>query len=227
MTSRTTRRPPSDGPRAPRLHPIAEVTREALDPADVLTHTNLELVELTGDLTGVDLTGVGLGESRLVDITARELTLGATSFVDTVIERLDVPALTGPSGALRDVTLTDSRIGSADLSNATWRSVHLVGCRLGYVNLHGSRLTDVLFTDCTIDELDLTAAVAERVAFAGTSLRALTVQQARLTDVDLRSLDPGRIDGIEGLRGATLNSRQLDAVAPALARALGIHIVDA
>ncbi|MCC4908131.1 pentapeptide repeat-containing protein [Microbacterium sp. cx-59] len=224
MTNRS--RAQAERPRPPRITPIVDVTREPIESASLLTHSNLELVEISGDLTGVDLEGIGLSESLLRDISARELHLRSASLVETRLVRVDAPVLGAASLSLRDVVVQDSRIGSAELYDSTWQSVHVTGCRLGYLNLRSARLTDLLFTDCTIDELDLSAAVVSRMAFRDTTVRALTLHGARLTDVDLRTLDPGRIDGIEGLRGASLSTDQLQALAPALAEALGIHIAD-
>jgi uncharacterized protein YjbI with pentapeptide repeats len=206
--------------------PITDVTREQLDPRELQTHSNLELVEISGDLSGIDLEGLGLSESRVSDVSARELRMRSASFAETILERMDTPVVSGASISFRGVVVRDSRLGSAELYDATWQSVQFTGCRLGYLNLRSARLTDLLFTDCTIDELDLSAAVATRVAFRDTSVRTLTLHGARLTDVDLRTLDPGRIDGIEGLRGATLSLDQVRTLAPALAQALGIHIPD-
>jgi uncharacterized protein YjbI with pentapeptide repeats len=226
MAPRAPRQSSTDRPRPPRITPIADVTRERIDPRDLLTHTNLELVDIAGDLSGVDLEGIGLSESRLSDVSARELRMRSASLVETVLERMDTPVLGAASLSLRDVVVRDSRIGSAELYDSTWQSVHVSGSRLGYLNLRSARLTDLLFTDCTIDELDLSSAVVTRLAFRDTTVRALTVHGARLTDADLRTLDPGRIDGIEGLRGASLSADQVQTLAPALAHALGIHIAD-
>jgi uncharacterized protein YjbI with pentapeptide repeats len=224
MATRATKQSASDRPRPPRIAPIADVTREPVDPSDLRTHSNLELVEITGDLSGVDLEGLGLSESHLSDVSARDLRMRSASFVDTTLERVDTPVLGAASVSFRDVVVRDSRLGSAELYDATWQSVHFTGCRLGYLNLRSARITDLLFTDCTIDELDLSSATVARMAFRDTSVRALTLHGARLTDTDLRTLDPGRIDGIEGLRGASLSLDQVQALAPAFAQALGIHV---
>lgn len=220
------RSPSTERPQPPRISPLVDVTREAIDPHDLQTHTNLELVDISGDLTGIDLEGIGLSESLLHDVTARALQLRSASLVETRLTRIDAPVLGAASLSLRDVVVEDSRVGSAELHDSTWQSVQVTGCRLGYLNLRGSRLTDVLFRDCTIDELDLSSATASRLSFAGTTVRTLTLDGARLSDVDLRSLDPERIDGITGLRGASLRPDQLQLLAPALARALGIHVAD-
>lgn len=218
------RSPATERPQPPRITPLVEVAREAIDPRGLQTHTNLELVDISGDLTGTDLAGIGLSESLLHDVTARALRLRSASLVETRLTRIDAPVLGAASLSLRDVVIEDSRVGSAELHDSTWQSVQVSGCRLGYLNLRGARLTDVRFRDCIIDELDLSSATATRLSFEGTTVRTLTLDGARLADVDLRTLDPGRIDGITGLRGASLRPEQLALLAPALAQALGIHV---
>jgi hypothetical protein len=52
----------------------------------------------------------------------------------------------------------------------------------------------------------------------------LDVTGARLEDVDLRGTDFRAINGIEGLRGATIDENQLAELAPLLARQLGLLI---
>nr|WP_277818596.1 pentapeptide repeat-containing protein [Cellulosimicrobium arenosum] len=109
---------------------------------------------------------------------------------------------------------------------STWHGVHLVGCKLGFVNLRGADLHDVLFTDCTIDELDLVQARATRVAFVGTRVRRLDVQASTLEHVDLRGADLDEIAGVRSLAGATVGELQLARLAPLLADALGVTVQD-
>jgi uncharacterized protein YjbI with pentapeptide repeats len=92
------------------------------------------------------------------------------------------------------------------------------------VNLRGARLTDVSFGDCVIDELDLGGATLQRAAFPGTRIGRLLAPEARLTDVDLRGARVDDIEGVEGLRGATVSLDQLLDLAPTLAARLGILV---
>jgi uncharacterized protein YjbI with pentapeptide repeats len=143
-----------------------------------------------------------------------------------VLERVDVPVVRGVRGRWRDVEVRDARLGSAELYESTWDRVHLVGCKLGFVNLRGAELRDVLFTDCTVDELDLVQARATRVAFAGTRVRRLDVQASTLEHVDLRGADLDEVAGVRSLAGATVTPEQLARLAPLLAEGLGIAVED-
>lgn len=152
--------------------------------------------------------------------------LRGASFLDTRIARLNAPVLSAARSRWRDVELDASRVGSAELFESQLTSVHISNSKLGFVNLRGAKLDDVLFTNCTIDELDLGGASVSRVAFVDSQLRNLDVTRATLNSVDLRTLELRSITGLEGLRGATINSYQVAELAAVMAQNLGIRIED-
>lgn len=198
------------------------------DDDDLAPGATVEGLRFTAaDLTERDLTGLRLGECELSGAIAHEARLRGAIISETRIERLEAPVLHAPRVELRDVVVSGSRLGSVEFIDNRWRSVHVIGCKLGFVNLRGSELRDLRFTDCDIEELDLGGARAERVAFDGCELRALDVTGATLRDVDLRGLDfaaMSTLDGIAGLRGATLDRMQVALIAPSLATHVGIRI---
>lgn len=98
--------------------------------------------------------------------------------------------------------------------------------RFGLTGFRGAELSDVLLERCQIGELDLTGAAASRVQFRDCSLETLVLSAARLTDVALRGAAFRRVTGLEHLRGATVSSEQLEALASHLADHLGIHVDD-
>ncbi|WAC66067.1 pentapeptide repeat-containing protein [Agrococcus sp. SL85] len=176
------------------------------------------------DSTGADLAGLVLSECEVRGWRAHEAVLRGARLQETILERVDAPALSAPRSTWRDVRVTGSRFGSAELYDADLAEVVVADSRLGWVNLRAARLGDVLVRDCTIEELDLTGAALERVRFEGTTVETLTVTDARLQDVDLRGLEVRRIDGLDGLRGATVDDHQVTLLAPLLAAHLGLRI---
>jgi len=144
--------------------------------------------------------------------------------IESVIAGANVPAVSGARSGWRDVEVRDSRFGSIEVYDASWRGIRFTRCRLGYVNLRAAELLDVAFVDCTIDEIDLMDATARRVAFDGSRIATLNTSGAKLTDVDLRGADLGQVIGLEGLRGATISIEQLQLMAPALAALAGITV---
>src|SRR3954451_7187056 len=161
-----------------------------------------------------DLGGSTLSECDLDGLRASELKLAGARILESRIRRLDAPVLRGARSTWRDVVLEGGRIGSAELYDSGFTAVRITGCKLGFVNLRGATLTDVVFEDCRIDELDLGGAKVRRAAFPGSSIGTLALQRAELTDTDLRGADLREITGVEGLRGATIDSAQLMLLAP-------------
>jgi uncharacterized protein YjbI with pentapeptide repeats len=94
------------------------------------------------------------------------------------------------------------------------------------VNLRSSTLTDVTFENCLLRDVDFGGATLVRVSFAGYTLTRTDFAKVTCTDVDLRGAELGITAGYESLRGATIDSGQLVALAPLLARHLGITVTD-
>ncbi len=139
------------------------------------------------------------------------------------LERVDLTVVRAARSQWRDVRVT-GRLGSLEAYEARWRSVHFVGCKLGFLNLRGADLVDVAFTDCRIEELDLGDAVARRVGLHGTRVASLSVRGSELHDVDLRSATVGGLVGLVSLRGATITSERLGHLAPLVADAWGLRV---
>lgn len=198
-----------------------------LDPADgeqLTAHEHHEGLRLEGaDLSGRDLSGATFTECELVDVTAHTTILQHARLVETRIERLNAPVLDATRSTWRDVELSGSRIGALDIYDAGIRSTRISGSKFDWINLRSSSLEDVLFEDCTIEELDLAGVTATRVSFVNCRTGSLALAQARLKDVDLRGLEVGSFSNLEGLAGATLDTQQITALAPALASHLGIR----
>ena len=216
-----------DGPDAPRLHPptlgtlVAVPDGVALDGEDDLDEVAIR------DLAADALAWPGrrrYGASLLSGVTARSWAAPGASVVGSVVERLEVVALSAPGSGWWNVEIQQSRIGSAELYDSNWRSVRFSRCKLGYLNLRGAHLTDVVFADCQITDLDLGHATASRLAFPGTRVDRLDCSGSRLSDVNLRGARLADIGDIEGLRGASISLEQLLDLAPALAQRVGIRL---
>ncbi|HYZ55915.1 MAG TPA: pentapeptide repeat-containing protein, partial [Streptosporangiaceae bacterium] len=74
---------------------------------------------------------------------------------------------------------------------------------------------------------DFGGATLKRASFPGSRLTRADFSRATLEKVDLRGADLEITAGYSSLRGAVINSAQLMAIAPMLARQLGIDVKDA
>ncbi|WP_122818096.1 pentapeptide repeat-containing protein [Nocardioides pantholopis] len=219
MASRTSPRPPQV--RELRLPGLADG-----DPADLVGSADLESVRYADlTLSRLDLPGARLSGVRLQGVSAAEADLTGARLAEVHLDLVDLPVVRAGRSQWREVQVT-GRLGSVEAHEAQLRSVHFIGCKLGFVNLRGAELLDVAFTDCVVEDLDLVQCRARRVGFAGTRVTNLRVQDSELHDLDLRG---ARLDGVAGLmhlRGSTLSPAQLADLAPAMAAELGIGVGD-
>ena len=213
--------------RRPVLEPLVLPDLEEAAPSQLAPQARHDGLRLAGvDLSGTDLTGATFAECALEDVTAHTTILQHARLLETRIERLHAPVLDATRSTWRDVELSGSRIGALDIYDAEIRSTRLTGTKIDWINLRSSRIEDVLFEDCTIEELDLGGVTASRVAFVNCRAGSLALAHAHLTDVDLRGLEIGALGNLEGLSGATLDTRQVIDLAPAFAAHLGIRVED-
>jgi uncharacterized protein YjbI with pentapeptide repeats len=122
------------------------------------------------------------------------------------------------------VLIENPRWGSAELFEADAESLQIRGGKIDFLNLRNSRLIDVLIEDCTITDPDLGGCRGTRIALRNCRVGTLDVTRARLADVDLRSTPFSAVNGLDGLRGVTIDDDQLSLFAPLLAAHLGIRV---
>lgn len=187
---------------------------------------DLEAVELA-DLSREELTWEvrrRLDSSLVTGLRVEHWRARGLAMAESVLERIDVVALSAVESGWRRVEVRDSRIGSAELCDSIWRAVHFSGCKLGYLNLRDAEISDLQFTNCAIDELDLMRAKAARVSFTDCRIGRLELAGSRLADVDLRGAQLADIGDLAALRGATISLEQLLDLAPAMAVRLGVKV---
>jgi uncharacterized protein YjbI with pentapeptide repeats len=209
---------------APRIDPISLGPLTEGDPDRLERDADLEGVRYADlSLGSLDLPGALVSSSRFDNVSAHETDLTGARLVEVELDRIDLPVVRAARSQWRDVRV-NGRLGSLEAYESQWRGVHLVGCKLGFVNLRGAELLDVSFTDCIIEELDLVSASARRLRLEGCRVARLNVQHARLVDVDLRGALLESVDGVTGLAGTTVSPEQLMTIAPLLAEGVGIRV---
>ena len=169
------------------------------------------------------------------------------SIVGSRLERVDLAA-----ARLHGLRMVDAVLHGCNLANVQARGASLVRCELRGCRLTGSswaesRMTDVLVKDCRVDLAAFTSATLERVTFDGcrlaqsdfqdvscVSVRFLScdLSECDLTDAhfrrsELRGCELSGVHGVERLRGVGIEWGDLMELAPALAAALGIRVLDA
>ena len=176
------------------------------------------------DLTGVDLSSANFIECEFDAVTLADTQLRGARFVDTLLTASFAPTLLAGRSAWRDSLVQNPRWGSAELFDAELNSLHIRGGKIDYLNLRGARLTNVLIEDCQIGELDLGGIRGDRVAIRACRIGTLDLTRAMCKDVDIRGSEFSTVNGLEGLRGVTVDDAQLSLLAPVLAAHIGLVV---
>jgi uncharacterized protein YjbI with pentapeptide repeats len=181
---------------------------------------------------------------RFADATFDDAAAGGCHFLDCSFANASFNGGRLRKGRFTDVTLGKVRFVATDLAETGWQDAVLEGCalagvqafssalrrvtfrggKLDSVNFRSSVLTDVTFEDCVLHEVDFGGATLRRVKFGGSTLTGADFTKVTCTDVDLRDASLDITAGYDSLRGATIDSAQLVALAPYLARHLGITV---
>lgn len=220
MAARPTTRPPKV--ESPKLGALTDGDGDELQ-----AHGTFENTCYTHtDLSGRDLTGIVLSECALVAPIVADSELTSARLRDTRLDRMQAPNFFAPRSSLHRVSIQNSRIGALDLFDADLRSVTVTESKLGLVNLRAAAGRDVVFRGCILDELDLADGTFTRVAFEDCSVGVLDVHRATLDHVDLRGLRIESIRNMGGMKGATIGSHQVVALAGQFAAHLGLRVED-
>jgi uncharacterized protein YjbI with pentapeptide repeats len=126
----------------------------------------------------------------------------------------------------QDVTLDGCALSGVQAFSASMRRVTFRNCKLDSVNFRSGTLREVTFEDCVLRDAEFGGATLRRVGFGGCTLARADFTKASCDEVDLRGAELGISGGYESLRGTTIDSGQLVALAPLLARHLGITVTD-
>jgi len=199
-------------------------------------------IEVDGDYDGLLISDEPSGNATFAEVAA-----SGARFVECAITGLTFDGGTLRKSRMSDVWLGETRLVAVDLAESslvdTWlsgcvlagvqafstllRRVSFRGCKLDSVNFRDATLTDVTFEDCVLRDADFAAARLTRVRFPGCTLTGAMFTKATCSSVDLRGASVGITAGYDALRGTTIDSVQLMALAPLLADHLGISVTDA
>ncbi len=214
-------------PQAPRLDLTPPIDLVDADPLTLRSRDERDGERLAdADLSDVDLRDAAFVDCELAELIFTGTLLRGARFIDSVLSSPFAPELSAPRTIWRGTSIRTPRFGSAELFDGELNMVRLSGGKVDYLNLRGATLRDVVIENCTITELDLGGANCTRVALQDCRIGTLNLTRATCADVDLRSSDFERIDGVDGLRGCTIDEVQLALFSPVLAQHLGITVVD-
>ncbi|MHC5795799.1 pentapeptide repeat-containing protein [Lacisediminihabitans sp. FW035] len=211
--------------RPPRIDLAVLPVLDEVDGASLLRNDERDRERYSdSDLSARDLTGSVFTECEFSTPILDGTQLRGSRFVECRLTDSFAPSLLAARTSWRDVLVVNPRWGSAELFEADLTSVHVSGGKIDYLNLRTSKITDLLIEDCTITDLDLGGCRGTRIALRNCRIETLDLTRAVLADVDLRSTTLATVNGLDGLRGVTIDDYQLSLFAPLFASYLGVAV---
>ncbi|WP_295013784.1 pentapeptide repeat-containing protein [uncultured Microbacterium sp.] len=171
-----------------------------------LAHARLEQCVLSGAAERAELTGSTLLDVEIVDART--------------------PVLSLKNATIRRLRIAGGRVGTLDLSGAHVAELIVEQARIDYLSLAAATVQDARIVACALSTLDLPMASLTRVAFEGCRVDEVDTRGLRADSLDLRGLDALAFLDVTSLKGATLTTPQVAALADVLARAAGIDVQD-
>jgi uncharacterized protein YjbI with pentapeptide repeats len=185
------------------------------------------------------------------DVLFERLDFSRQAAVNCSFEQVAFRDVSLAGSELGDLRLTDVVFERCDFAGAVWTDasllrVRFVGCRLSAFAINRSALVDVvvtgsrgdccslfesegrrwLFEDSQLAELDCRGLRLEHARFDGCDLTRAQWGHARLDDVAFVRCDLAGLGGVGGLGGSSVDTSTLLTMAPAIARHLGMSVVD-
>jgi uncharacterized protein YjbI with pentapeptide repeats len=167
--------------------------------------------------------GIVFDQSKLTNTALMTSTLPSSRWTDCAIETADLSSATWIDARLIRVTITNTKLTGFDARGAELRDVHYKECKAPDMLLTETKLTRVRFDHCQLTSLDLSGATIHSLAINHCDARNLRLIDAKIDHLDLRdSLIESIAISPNQLRHITITPSQ----APALARALGVNIIE-
>ena len=160
-------------------------------------------------LSGERLVGVSLDRPQLTDVQASDCDLSGVVLSAFAVRR---------SRAVR------TRLRDCVWGGGLLQDVAFDDCPTDGLVLRFTTLQRVTFTDCRLAGADFYGATFDRVVFERCDLTRAQFDAATVKDLELRRCDLAGVTGALSLRGASMDVDDLPALAPSLAREVGITL---
>ena len=212
-------------PEPPRLPPSFEPAGEAGDGAGGDDERLWDGVEVVGGA----ITQAGLLEltrSRVRGVRFTGATIEQLRATDTVFEDCELSGATITDAVFRRVELLRCRMSGLVADGTSWTDVRVVDCRLDDANLRMAKLDRCTLDSCELRGADLYSAVVSSSALVACNLTGVELSKAKLDDVALHHSTIEDVRGASALRGAVISSEQVTVVSLLLLGDAGIAVDD-
>ena len=130
------------------------------------------------------------------------------------------------AGSLTRVLVDGGRLTGLQIAETEMRDCAWQGCGADMASFRHAKLERTTFQDCSLREADFMGLRGDWVRFHDCDLRGASFVHAQFTSSELLRCRMDDIEGVEGLRGTSMELEQMLTLAPALARALGVSLLD-
>lgn len=178
-----------------------------------------------GTFEDVDIGGARFTESAFSSVTCDGGRMRRARFNDVWFHSVRIVGADLAETNWLDTEVVSGVLAGVEMFSAEMCRVTFFNCKFDSVNWRAATLQEVQFVNCLLRESDFGGATLTCVRFPGSTLVGARLSKARLKKVDLRDAAAlGISEGIEALRGATIDGTQLLDLAPQFAQALGVTV---
>ena len=179
------------------------------DSTDQVEHDSIDLKSITkqnfiitdGTYRYIDMTDVEISEG-----TGTNVICFRASLIRCRLQKMLLTGLQLPEANFKDVVFSNCKINLANFRSATFERCIFKDCDLTEADFAMAKCTMTLFDSCQLIKTDFSNAVNKRLEFISSPLHS--------------------INGLNGLKGSTIDQQNLIEIAPILASELGIIIKD-
>jgi uncharacterized protein YjbI with pentapeptide repeats len=195
---------------------------------DSLEHdaTLAELELCDASLTDENARGVTFQSARMKRVDLSGSRLEHLRVTEAVLSACNLANVHARGAHLMTVLIQDSRLTGMALPQGELMDVTFKDCRIDLASFGSCRLERVSFEDCMLAQTDFLDAQLNGVRFDGCDLTTADIRGARLKRCELRGSDLTGLQGVESLRGAAMEWRDIIEMAGVWAAALGIEVLE-
>lgn len=187
-----------------------------------IRHRRLESLSLSGSIAA----NGSIVATRIRAVDLRNSQLPAIAMTDVVVEEVIAANALWPDCSLMRCEVSESDFVGSDLSSASFQHVRFVGCRFDLANLRFLRAEHVSFERCTFRSADLQGAKLQGAILDRCDLEGAELSKADFVRADMRGSRLVNLRGISGLAGSLVAFSQVIDLAPELAHALGLQVLN-
>lgn len=176
------------------------------------------------DIAGREILSAEIDNCHLIKSDFSQSHLEKLVVKNTLIEKSTCIASDFTDSGWSRATIVDARCSGAIFQLSQLKDVVFRNCKLDLVNFRYAKLKRVVFDGCILSDVDFSAAELSDVVFENCSIDRFQISNAKLQRVDFAGSQLGEIFGISSMKGAIVSDSQLIAIAPYIAREIGISI---